>query len=687
MEKSPQQSFFLELTDSSLAAAEELRKLREEIHRHDHLYYAKAAPEISDRDYDALFQRLLMLESEFPNLLTQDSPSQRIGGEPLKEFRTVQHEIPMLSLSNTYSEAELLDFHRRVCEGLDGNEPRYVAELKYDGVAISLRYRNGIFTLGVTRGDGEKGDDITQNLRTIHSIPLSIQPIDIQNVSLRNFEVRGEIYMRNSDFLKINQEREENGEKTYANPRNLTAGTLKLQSSKEVAQRPLQIVCYYLFTSEARLESQSDNLRLLKEMGFPTGDSRLCSTTDQIFDYIAYWHKHRNALPFNIDGIVIKIDSLRQQDILGMIARSPRWAIAYKYEAEKALALLKSISLQVGRTGVVTPVAELHPVFLAGSTISRATLHNADYIASLDIRPGDTVVVEKGGDVIPKISGYVQKLRPSDSQPYTFPITCPCPLHNTLHRPIGEANYYCNHAECPWQIRRKIIHFASRNAMDIEGLGEKITDRFVELGLLKTIADIYELHKQSDALKSLDRWGKKSTDNLLQAIETSKKQSFARILYALGIRYVGEGAAKILAKNFSSIDALSAATFEELTALNEIGERIAHSILSFFSTEDERAVIDRLKKAGLNFDRKEIEAHVFAPIFEGKTFVLTGELSTMTRKEATDAIEHRSGKASSSVSKKTSYVVAGENAGNKLSKARELGVAIISEDVFLGMLK
>lgn len=666
---------------------EEIEKLRAEIRRHDQLYYVEAAPEISDREYDALFRRLLDLECENPSFITPDSPTQRVGGEPLKEFRSVMHEIPMLSLANTYSEDEIRNFQRRVTDGLDGIAPNYSAELKYDGVAISLRYTDCILTLGATRGDGEKGDDITQNIRSIRSIPLRAKPVEVKGAILKNFEVRGEIYMLKEDFLTINREREENGEKLFANPRNLTAGTLKLQDPKDVAKRPLKITCYYLYSEDIKLELHSENIRLLQEMGFPVGNLRVCNTLDDILDYIYYWREHRESLPFFIDGVVLKVDSLRQQDELGMIARSPRWAIAYKYEAAKAQTLLREITLQVGRTGVVTPVAELQPVFLAGSTISRATLHNADYIAELDIRPGDTVVVEKGGDVIPKVSGNVAELRPTDSQPYVFPIECPCHFHNKLHRPDAEANYYCDHAQCPWQIRRKITHFASRNAMNIEGLGEKIVDRLTELGILRTIADIYDLHNRADELAALDRWGKKSVENLLKAIDVSKKQSFTRMLFALGIRFVGEGAAKILSKKFASIDSIAEATIEQLMSVEDIGERTAASISLFFAEPDEREVIERLKTAGLNFKREDGEENTLAPILEGKIFVLTGELPNMTRKEASDIIEAYGGKVSGSVSKKTSFVLAGENAGSKLEKARELGVTIIDETDFLNMIK
>lgn len=677
----PQHSLF----DASPAAR--AAELRDEIRKHDYLYYVEAAPTISDRDYDALMQELLDIERAHPALVTPDSPTARVGGEPLKIFPTVRHEIQMLSLANTYTREEITDFDRRVREGLEGEQHQIVSELKYDGVAVSLRYKDGVLHVGVTRGDGVTGDDITQNIRTIRSIPLQVKPVFFEGKEIKNFEVRGEVFMMKDDFVAINTEREERGEKLYANPRNLSAGTLKLLDSREVAKRPLSMVCYYLYSSDVKLESHSKNLELLRAMGFPVSPHvKVCDTLDDIFEFIDSWDQKRESLPFFIDGIVLKVDSMRQQDILGAIARSPKWAIAYKFEAAKAQTLLKDISFQVGRTGVVTPVAELQPVFLAGSTVSRATLHNGDYIAGLDIRIGDTVIVEKGGDVIPKVSGFVAEARSENAVQFEFPTICPCEHHTPLHRPEGEANYYCDHAECPWQIRRKLTHFSSRDAMDIEGLGEKVVDQLVELKLLRTIADIYDLHTHRDELLALDRWGEKSVDNLLAAIELSKQKPFARVLYSIGIRFVGEGGAKILARAFGSVDALASATVEQLTAVPEIGGRIAGSVVEFFNDETEMAILNRLRAAGLRCELSDTEQQSISKVLEGKTFVITGELEQMSRREAGEAIERHGGKVSGSVSKKTSYVVVGTSPGSKFDKARELGVTILNEEEFLVMV-
>lgn len=669
------------------APLQRAQELREIIRKHDYLYYVEAQPEISDREYDALLQELITIEQQHPELITSDSPTHRVGGEPLKVFSNIRHEIQMLSLANTYTREEIQDFDRRVREGLEDETHSVVAELKYDGVAISLRYENEVFTIGATRGDGITGDDITNNVRTIRTIPLKVTPIEINGVKLQNFEVRGEVYMLKDDFLAINSDREERGEKLYANPRNLTAGTLKQLDSREVAKRPLSIVCYYLNTEDVKLTSHLENLKLLRKMGFPVSkETTECKTLDEVFSFIDKWESNRESLPFFIDGIVLKVNSMRQQDMLGAIARSPKWAIAYKYEAAKAKTLLNSISFQVGRTGVVTPVAELNPVLLAGSTVSRATLHNSDYITKLDIRVEDTVIVEKGGDVIPKISGYIPELRNESSLPFIFPTQCPCPHHSELHRPDGEANYYCNHAECPWQIRRKITHFASRDAMDIEGLGEKVVEQLVELKLLGTIADIYDLKSHRETLLALERWGERSVDNLLAAIEKSKQQPFSRVLYSIGIRFVGEGGAKILAKSFLTIDLLKEATIEELIAVPEIGGRIAASVVDFFHDESELNIVKRLQLAGLQFELSENERASISKVFEGNTFVITGELETMSRKEAGEQIEQRGGKVSGSVSKKTSYVVVGANPGSKFDKAQQLGVTILNETEFIDLL-
>ena len=662
---------------------EELIRL---INKYDKAYYIDAQPLVSDREYDYLLEELSSLEKKYPAFARADSPTQRVGGAPLKEFRPVTHERPMLSLGNTYSREELLDFHRRVTTGLNGRENKYVTELKFDGVAISLRYIDGKLSLGVTRGDGYKGDDITQNIKTIKSIPLAVPNVIYKDSPLRNFEVRGEIYMLNDDFLAINEKRLEAELKTYANPRNLTAGTLKLLDSKQVAGRPLQIVCYYLDSDEHKFDSHYENIALLKQMGFPVSDeTQLCDDMDNVFEFIDKWESKRPGLPFQIDGIVIKADSIENQEILGFVSRSPRWAIAYKYEAESAETILKDITLQVGRTGAVTPVAELEPVFLAGSTISRATLHNADFIEEKDIRIGDTVIVEKGGEVIPKIVRVLPEKRNDNSKRYIYPDVCPCELESPLYRPPGEANHYCNHRECPWQVRRKIEHFFSRNAMDIKG-GEKGIEQFVNAGLLKNIADIYSLHTRKTEILQLERWGSKSMNVLLDSIEESKSRDFHRVLYGLGIRFIGETAAKILASHFKKIDNLAAADREELTAVHEIGEKMADSITRFFNDPRQIEIIDKLKEAGLNFNAAADESSE-SDFLASQTFVLTGELSDMTRKEAKEIIENLGGKVTGSVSKKTNYVVVGGNPGSKYNKALELGVQVLNEDEFKALIE
>ncbi|MFP4543392.1 MAG: NAD-dependent DNA ligase LigA [Candidatus Kapaibacterium sp.] len=663
---------------------EELRGL---IRRYDHAYYTEAEPLISDREYDMLFKELQGLESSYPDLITPDSPTQRVGSEPLKGFESVKHEVPMLSLSNTYSREELLEFDRRVREGLGHEKFSYFTELKFDGVAISITYKDGMLSMAATRGDGYTGDNITLNAKTIRQLPLQVNELKIGDTALKNFEVRGEVYMNEDDFLKINKKREEAGEKIYANPRNLTAGTLKLLDPAMLAQRPLRIVTYYLRTDDIRLISQKENFHYLKEMGLPVSEySEHCATIDDVFTFIDKWNEKRALLPFQIDGIVVKVNELNYQEELGFIARSPRWAIAYKFEAEQAETTLNAITLQVGRVGTVTPVAELEPVFLAGSTISRASLYNEDYIKAKDIRVGDRVIIEKGGDVIPKVSGVLMDKRPAESQPFQFPDVCPCEIKSQLQRPAGEANYFCNHPECPWQLRRRIEHFASRNGMYIEGLGEKVVAQLVQLGLLKNVADIYRLHEHKDELLILERWGEKSVDNLLTAIEKSKEQPFRKVLYSIGIRFIGEGGARILEENFANIEELMHATKDELIAINEIGEKMADSIVHFFNDEKELEIIARLKNAGLNFERVET-----APAGElklsGLTFVFTGELESMSRREAAQKAVEMGAKETKSVSGKTDFVVVGENPGSKYAKALKLGVKVLNEQDFLDMIK
>jgi len=666
--------------------SKKIAKLREIINICDHYYYVKDESLISDYEYDLLFSELVKLEKEHPELVTPDSPTQRVGGEPLKEFRNVPHKKPMLSLSNTYSFDEVKDFHRRVLELL-GNEPvEYFAELKFDGVAISIFYENNRFSLAVTRGDGFVGDDVTLNIKTIKNLPLVTKEVSVNGGVIRNFEVRGEVYLNVADFLKINEERINSGEKPFANPRNLASGTLKLLDPRQVAQRPLRVVAYYLDTDDVKLESQSRNIELMREMGLPVSPySKLCSNLDEVFQFIEELKEKRHTLPFQIDGIVIKVNSLDQQNRLGTIARSPRWAIAFKYEAEKATTVLKKITLQVGRTGIVTPVAELEPVFLAGSTISRATLHNADYIKELDLRVGDTVIVEKGGEVIPKVTGVVLEKRPPDAVEFVFPEYCECGLQGRLVRLPGEVAYFCEHPECPWQLRRRIEHFASRNAMDIEGMGEKVVDQLVTLGFLKNIASVYELHQFRDKLIELERWGEKKVDNLLEAIEESKKRPLHRLIFGLGIRFIGEGAAKILAKHFKNLDNIMKASKKDFTSIYEIGEKMAESLVRFFSDPKELEIIEKLRTYGVNFEEKE-EFVTIGKKLEGLTFVLTGELQSMTRNEAKAKIEQLGGKVSGSVSKKTSFVIAGANPGSKYSDAVKLGIKILNEEEFLELI-
>jgi len=667
-----------------LSAKKRMIELIDLISKYDYAYYVEANPLVDDREYDRLFQELQEIEAKYPEIKLPESPTNKVSGEPIEGFKQVTHEKPMLSLSNTYSREEVEEFDKRVKGLLEGKEFKYTTELKYDGVALSLRYTDGTLSVAATRGDGTTGDDVTHNIKTIKGIPLKISEYQIEGKVLRNFEVRGEVYMLEDDFLKINELRIENDEKQYANPRNLTAGTLKLLDPKIFATRPVKFVGYYLDSTDVELKSHFENISILKHLGFPVSEHiKSCNDIERIFDYINSWETKRNELPFQIDGIVIKVDNLQQQRILGTVARSPRWAIAYKYEAESTETILLDIKLQVGRMGTVTPVAVLEPVFLAGSTISRATLHNADFIDELDCRIGDTVVIQKGGEVIPKVVSVVLSKRPYDSKKFVFPELCPCELKTVLIRPEGEANYYCNAPDCPWQIRRKIEHFMSRNALNIAA-GEKNVEQLVSEGLLHDIADIYDLKNKKGELIKLERWGEKSVEGFLNSIEDSKNQPFKKVLYGIGIRFIGEGAAKILADNFKNIDTLQSATKEELCGVYEIGDKMAESIVNFFADEKNREIVNRLKQAGLQFEVGENEKN--SEKLSGMTFVLTGELDSMSRNEAKAKIESVGGKVTSSVSAKTSYVVAGSNPGSKLNKAIKLGVNVISEHDLIGLL-
>lgn len=661
----------------------EIERLRKEIRDHDYRYYVLADPSISDFEYDQLMKKLIELETEHPELVTPDSPTQRVGGEPTKFFRQIRHPVQMLSLSNTYSEEELRDFDKRVRGLLNEEAYEYVSELKFDGVALRLVYEKGQLALAATRGDGETGDDITANVRTIRSVPLRMS-LPRGTEQFANVEVRGEVLMNRDGFQRMNREREENGEKTFANPRNATAGTLKLQDPKEVAKRPLRFFSYYLLSSEVELKSQWESLQILKKLGLPVSEhARRCKDIEEVIATARHWETERDKLPFEIDGNVVKVDQIRQQQRLGTVARSPRWAIAYKFAARQASTLLKGITVQVGRIGTITPVAELEPVYLAGSTISRATLHNEDYIKEKDIRIGDTVVVEKSGDVIPGIVGYVPEKRPTVAKRFSFPKKCPA-CGEPVVRLEGEAAYYCENYECPAQVRGRIEHFASRRAMDIEGMGESVVDQLVTIGLLRNVADIYWLVKHREELEALERWGKKSVDNLLNAVAKSKSRPFSKLLFGLGIRHVGERTAQLLAEHFGSMQKLMDASMEELQFVSDIGPAIAESISRFFSDAKSRELISKLRKAGLQFEgevkRKEGK-------LSGKTFVVTGTLSSYSRDQAKEVIEAAGGKVTSSVSKNTDYVVVGENPGSKYDKAQRLKIAILTEEDFLKLIE
>ena len=668
------------MTQPPAKAQQRAAILRDEIRDHDHRYYVLAEPVITDEAYDALMRELQELEAAYPSLVTPDSPTQRVGGTPTKEFATVVHDPPMLSLANSYSEEEIRDFDRRVRELLGSAPPVYTAELKIDGVAITLRYRDGLFVQGATRGDGVQGDDITNNLRTVRSLPLRLRKL---GKGFHDVVVRGEAYMPRDGFNALNRQREAAEEKVFINPRNAAAGTLKLQDPVIVAGRPINCFMYALYAPGARLRAHSENLEHLRTFGFPVNPhTRRCTSVDEVVAFWRHWEEHRDGLPYDIDGVVIKVDALAQQDELGTIAKSPRWAIAFKFRARKEQTVLLGITLQVGRTGAVTPVAELAPVFVGGSTVSRATLHNVDYIAELDLRVGDTVVVEKGGDVIPKVSEVVPAKRPKNARPFAMPGTCP-ECGSPIYRSDEEANFYCENGDCPAQVRGRIEHFAARGAMDIEGLGEAAVDQLVAQGIVKNIADVYTLAKHRAALVALERWGEKSTANLLEAIEQSKKQPFHRVLFALGIRHVGAGVARTLADAFSSIDDLQSATEEALRETPAIGPKIAASIVHFFSDPHNRAALKALKRAGLQFAGAATPA---GGTLAGKTFVITGTLPTYSRDEARKLIEQNGGKVASGVSKNVTFVLVGEDAGSKLTRARELGITLLSEAELVHMI-
>ena len=659
-----------------------LEALKKEIAYHDRQYYVLDAPEISDYQYDQLMRELLSIESAYPELLTADSPSQRVGGEALKQFDSYTHRNPLLSLMNAYGTDDLREFHRRILNDLDTDTVEYVVEYKIDGLSIALYYENGVLKNGVTRGDGVTGEDVTANVRTVKNIPLHLYN------DLPVLEARGEVYLPKASFEKINAQREADGEPLFANCRNAAAGSIRQLDPKVTAGRDLRAFIYTLmYVDGANPETHSQCVALLKEAGFTVMEPFISNDIDAICDYCLYWGEHRHDLPFDIDGMVIKINSLAQQDMLGNRAKNPRWAIAYKFPPEQGITRIKEIVVQVGRTGAVTPVANLEPIFLAGSTISRATLHNEDFIAEKNIKVGDYVVIQKAGEVIPEVVSVVADKRDGSETEFVFPSVCP-ECGAPLIRVEGEAVYRCSDAmTCPAQVREGIIHFASRDAMNIEGLGPAVIAQLLDHGLIANAADLYYLEK--DALLGLERMGSKSADNLLNSIEESKQRSLAQVIFALGIRLVGQNVAKVLARNFDSIDTLKAADVERLVANDEVGPKIAESIADYFRDGRHDAFLKRLADAGVQMRQESISTMVTGQensAFAGKIIVLTGTLPTLDRREATAMIEAAGGKVSGSVSKKTDYVLAGESAGSKLTKAQELGIAIIDEETFLQML-
>ncbi len=664
---------------------QKVEKLREQIHENDYKYHVLAEPSISDENYDKLVKELEKLEQENPELITPDSPTQRVGKDLTKEFKPVEHKVPMLSLANTYNEEELYDFDRRVRETLPKDEKiEYVVEFKIDGVSVSLHYSQGFLVTAATRGDGSIGEEVTNNVKTIKSIPLRLKKVNTP-FKLNDIEVRGEIYMNKDEFEKFNKEREKQGEKLFANPRNSAAGTLKMQDPKIVARRPLNVFLYSLLSSEEEYNSQKENLDILKKLGFKVNpEHRLCKNIDEVIQVCRKLEEKRNSLQYEVDGAVIKVNSMRQQRLLGNIAKSPRWAVAFKFKAKQAFTTIKQITWQVGRIGTITPVAELEPVFLAGSTISRATLHNFDEIKRKGIRVGDKVVIEKGGDVIPKVVSVVLSERKKSSKSVKPPEKCPV-CKSVLFKPEGEVAYYCENSECPAQIKGRLEHFAARGAMDIEGLGEALIELFVEKGLLKTFVDIYDLKKKREELIQIERLGEKSVDNLLNAIEESKNQPFSKVLFALGIRYVGAGVAQKLTDSFNNIDALIKASEEKISEVHEIGPRISMSVKKYLSDKHNLQLIEKLKNHGLNFEsEKKIVKENF---FKDKTFVLTGTLSSSSREEAGGKIIKLGGKVTSSVSSNTDYLILGENPGSKLDKAKKLGIKVLYENDFVNLLK
>lgn len=664
---------------------QKIEKLTAELTEYNYQYYVLANTVISDYDFDQKLKELEKLEAEYPQFQDPNSPTLKVGGDITSKFNTVKHRWPMLSLSNTYNEQELRDFDERVQKAI-GHPVEYVCELKFDGLSISLTYQNGILIQAVTRGDGTQGDEVTNNIKTIRSIPHQLKGNDFPEL----FEIRGEIFMHKSAFLRLNKEREENGEQTYANPRNFASGTIKLQDPKEVAKRPLDCLLYFLYMDNRNKAFQShwESLETVKKWGFPTSfESKLCSNIDEVLNFIRFWDTQRHQLTYDIDGIVIKVNDYAYQEELGFTAKSPRWATSFKFQAERAETLLNSVSYQVGRTGAVTPVANLKPVLLAGTTVKRASLHNANEIERLDLHLGDTVYVEKGGEIIPKIIAANVDKRPETALPIQYPTTCP-ECGTALIRQEGEAVHYCpNEDGCKPQIIGKLQHFIGRKMMDIQGLGDETIVAFYNLGLIRKISDLYTLKDRQDELVNIERFGQKSIDNMVAGIENSKQKPFEKVLFALGIRHVGETVAKKLAQHFKSIDNLASASVEEIYAVQDIGIRIAESVHTYLKDSDHIEELNKLISFGLNFKIEEKEVVLSGDSLAGKTFLISGVFADISRDDLAALIESHGGKMISSISAKLNYLVAGDKMGpSKLAKAEKLNIPIISDQDLLQMI-
>lgn len=651
-------------------------RLRDEIVYHERKYYQDNDPQISDAEFDALVRELTALESLYPELVTPESPTQRVGGKPLEGFRSVVHSTPMMSIENCYNEEELRAFEERIRKLLPGETVRYAAELKIDGLSVSISYRGGRYFQAVTRGDGLQGDDITRNVKTIRAVPLLIKDKDA-------VEVRGEIYLPFESFRTINREREENGEAPFANPRNAAAGSIRLLDPKEVSARGLDTFIYYLFLDGREPDSQWESLSRLKEMGFHTNpNSRLCASIEEVIAYYREWGEKRDGLEYDVDGMVIKVDSAEQRSKLGATAKSPRWAIAYKFPARQATTRIEDIIVQVGRTGALTPVAVLEPVKLSGVTISRSTLHNEDEILRKDIRIGDHILLERSGDVIPRVVSVMTERRTGNEKVFRLPDNCPA-CGSAVFRPEGEVVSRCVNPSCPARLRESVLHYASRRAMDIEGLGESLVDQLLVKGLVRSIPDIYTLGREE--LAALDRMGPKSAENLLSQIGDSKKRGLSRLIHGLGIRHVGEKMARSLADRFDSIEALAAANEEELTAIADVGPRVAESIRFFFTREENLALIKRLEEAGVVTLKQERGPEGARPL-AGQIFVITGTLRDHTRDQAAEILEGLGAEVGTSVTRKTTGLIVGESPGSKLRKAMELGLRIIREAEFAELI-